>query len=627
MPRQRPREILDSDDDGSVFGGSDYDHEQTLDVLADTQDANYEADKEATLASHAATESTDLSFFQRVYGAQYAAVAGQPDESGLIPDTAPGKDWASASTDTVPATATTCQRKRWRGKSKETDVVDFAGSTPPEKNNSSGVWDMSSSALRQRNRRTYGRQKRDTESDELAPTQDPYAISEETPRVKRTRVRRGEVATQDSSPVMLVPPTTGEGGDDSNLVDTETDPSLYIPQSELTAGQKQEYQVVSFSPTERSEVVSDTFAYQHQPTSAAVEEVATTAVYKSSGMTTIAYPTPIRFKSSLRRRDGQTEAQTSGWDVYEPPQSSPDVLADLTSTEIPRAKRTRAKVVSSTVEEGVPASTRLPKKRRVVQDEDEVYGDWQQKASMEQHTNDQALSEEVPEEGADGQFDDQSGAPPVLESPEIATKQPSSPPESAPKKKRGRPKKRKPEKDTAPAQMEPSAAPAEPEAPAPPAKQKRGRPRKSEVKPTDDMAAQPVVETSEVDAIGSEPEALTEVPANAQPLITQPTEDSKHQEETADSSESKENSGSGPSKPATTKILKPAERAVDENEDTPMPKEEDMEDENLKETATPTIVLPKLNLGVKVQYRVGLSKKSKIAPLLKSLKRPTSTTS
>ncbi|EGS23596.1 uncharacterized protein CTHT_0002910 [Thermochaetoides thermophila DSM 1495] len=625
MSRQRPREILDSDDEGSVFGDSDYNCEQTLDMLPDTQDASYEANHEVVLASHAATESTDPSFFQRVYDAQYAAVAGQPDESGLIPDTLPGKDWVSVGTDTGPATATTSQRKRRRGRIQETDVVDLTSPTPLEKNNNSDVWDVPNSAPRQRNKRTYGRQ-RDTESDELAPTQDPFAVPEETPRLKRTRVRRGEVATQSSSPVMLVPSNTAEGGADSSSVNTEAGPSLYIPQSELAASQKQECQVVSLSPAEGSEVVSDTFAHQHQPTSSEIEEVATTALYKSSGMTTIAYPTPSRVKSSLRRREGQMEAQISGWGVYEPPQSSPDVLADLTSTENPKAKRTKAKVVSSTVEEKeTPPSIRLPKKRRVVQDEDEGYGDWQQVTSMEQHINDQALSEEVPEGGADEQFGDQSVAPPALESPEIATKQLSPPVESAPKK-RGRPRKRKFEEDMTPAQKEPAPVPTEPEAPVPPAKRKRGRLRKSEVKPTDDMPAQPAVET-EADAIGSNPETLTEVQVNPQPVMAQPTEDSRHKEETADSSESKENNGNGPSKPATAKDSMPAKRNVDEYEETPIPKEEDMEDGGSKEAATPAIVLPKLNLGMKAQYRVGLSKKSKIAPLLKSLKRPTSTIS
>jgi hypothetical protein len=65
--------------------------------------------------------------------------------------------------------------------------------------------------------------------------------------------------------------------------------SLYIAQSALTASQKQEYRMVSQSSDAPPETVE-----QSLPT----QQFVVGEIHKSSGATTIAYPTPSRVASS-----------------------------------------------------------------------------------------------------------------------------------------------------------------------------------------------------------------------------------------------------------------------------------------------------------------------------------------
>jgi hypothetical protein len=78
-------------------------------------------------------------------------------------------------------------------------------------------------------------------------------------------------------------------------------PSLYVAQSTLTASQKRQYVSVSLSSQDVPEVV-ETFL-PGQPSVGGGE------VYKSSGATTIAYPTPSRIGSSRRLPEVSEEVE------------------------------------------------------------------------------------------------------------------------------------------------------------------------------------------------------------------------------------------------------------------------------------------------------------------------------
>ena len=341
------REILDSEDDGSDFGGgSEFgdaavpaEPEMPLVEPRDLVEVHGTLDMDAS--HHAGTDSTDPSFFQRIYDQQQAAVA-MPD---IIPDTAPvdpstwtGTDLSSAPpmgqkqkhqardhssltsiTDPVPGNR---KSKRTR-EVPQTDVIDLTDITPPRRDAASAasdVWDVPTSARSQRaTRTTYGNRKlaqlsfeQDSTPHAMPDTQDPYAFPDATPPAKKTTGRGtpssfAQQAPQ-SSPVMLVPTAEAFSSDrragssrkkkaslgvESSMPDTAA-PSLYVTQSILTASQKQEYRMVSLS--------SDVDASEMLPPGQSFGA----DMYKSSGATTVAYPTPSRVASS-RRMAGITE--------------------------------------------------------------------------------------------------------------------------------------------------------------------------------------------------------------------------------------------------------------------------------------------------------------------------------
>ena len=285
-------------------------------------------------ASHnPGTDSTDPSFFQRIYDQQQAAAHAQD----LIPDTAPAgpsastwtqissapppghkpqpKDHSSLTsiTDPVPAS-----RKSKRSREvPRTEIIDLT-ETPRKEAASleSDVWDVPTSARSQRTTTTYGKRKlaplsleQEPTPDVMPDTQDPYAFPDATPPAKRKTGRdhpsSSAQQSPDSSPLMLIPTEDVNTSDrrmrssrkkqasfgvESSMPDTAA-PSLYVTQSTLTASQKREYRTVSLSSEampEGSEMLPP-----DQPFGAG-------EVYKSSGATTIAYPTPSRVASSRR---------------------------------------------------------------------------------------------------------------------------------------------------------------------------------------------------------------------------------------------------------------------------------------------------------------------------------------
>jgi hypothetical protein len=253
-----------------------------------------------------------------------------------------------------------------------------------------------------------------------------------------------------------------------------------------------------------------------------------------------------------------------------------------------------------------PASTRRAKKRKVVREaEDEV---WeldplgrtqesndapQQDAQADGEAGDAAHTAQ-PEADVDGQAPTPEAEPLDVETVEapLTTRKP------VPKGKRGRKKKGAKTQEPAPeleepiqtAETEPALAPEPVEDTEPPAKRKRGRPRKSgAAKPQPEPEYEPQQQPSEeaqpdVD-INTAPQPLSEVDHNSQPS------------------------------PAVATDVGDGDTAGDSKEnELPVVK-----DAVVKEKATKKE--KQAAKDVKVQYRVGLSKKTRIAPLLKCLKK------
>ncbi|KAK4040579.1 hypothetical protein C8A01DRAFT_15569 [Parachaetomium inaequale] len=673
-PRQ---EILDSEDDGSDFGDGPQ--------FGETETHETEVPQETIGASHTAagTDSTDPSFFQRIYNQQQHAAAGMQD---VIPDTAPpgpaASTWTDISsapppggqkqpqakgsssltsvTDPVPAS-----RKAKRARQvHQSEVIDLTDITTPRKeaaaSGTSDPWDVPPPSPRsQRTTRTYGkRQQLSLEQEEALPstmldTQDPYAFPDATPPT-RQNTRRGTPsssarhAPQDSSPVMMLVPTEeaassekrtrssrkkkkeasfgGIGGmeSSSSLADTAVPPSLYVSQSSLTASQRQEYQVVSLSSEAVPEVPDEEMS---SPLAGQALGVGMGEMYKSSGATTIAYPTPSRAASSRRRLpgvveegegegegDGGVAGASLGYDVgYQ--QSSPDVLTDMTTATASRSKRSRTKVVSSAgldaSELETPASTRRAKKRKVVREvEDEV---WELDPLGRTQENNDAPQQDTQNEGEGGDaahtaqpelsVDGQASVPEVETLNVEATEAPIAIPKPAPKGKRGRKKKGPKTQEPAPeleepiqtAEAEPELAPEPSEATEPPGKRKRGRPCKSgTAKPQPEPEYEPSQQHTD--------EAQAEVETDTAP---QPLSELDHNSQPSAAVATKEGGGDAIGDTKENELPAAKEAAVKEK-----PTEKEKPAKDVKSGA------------LKVQYRVGLSKRSRIAPLLKCLKKP-----
>ncbi|KAH6847977.1 hypothetical protein B0I37DRAFT_376335 [Chaetomium sp. MPI-CAGE-AT-0009] len=643
------REVLDSEDDGSDFGDG-----------PETEPVYGNEGFETIGASHnidASINSTDPSFFQRIYDQQNAAA----DVQDVIPDTAPSGHAASAWTDISSApppgqkplvndysslTPVTDpvpgSRKPKRTREvREADVIDLTDITTPRKETASGtsdVWDVPTSARSQRTTRTYGNRKaaqlsleQESMPNTLPDTQDPYAFPDATPPARTSR--RGSPSSpaqqaQDSSPVMLIPTEAPVSSDrrtrssrkkktsfdpESTMPDTAV-PSLYVTQSTLTASQKEQYEAARLS--------SEAMPPEASETSFAGQSLDVGEMYKSSA-TTVAYPTPSRLTSSRWLPEVAEEADedavagvSPSYDVgYQ--QSSPDVLTDMTTTASSRSKRSRAKVVSppglDSFELESPAPARRAKKRKVVREaeddpweRDPLGGTQEDNHPLQQGAQAQGevgdTGHSVPQPAAD--MDAQTLLPEVEPIDVEATEVPATTPKPTAKNKRGRKKKgaktQEPalesDKPTQAAEAEPEPVPEPAEITEPPAKRKRGRPRKSETsKPQPEPEIEP--EQQSYEEAGPEAETntavqpLSEVDRNSQPSPEVAAADTKG----GALGDSKENDAAV-AKDAAVKG-KPTEKE--------------------KQAAKDVKSGPQ-----KVQYRVGLSKRSRIAPLLKCLKKP-----
>ncbi|KAK3997051.1 hypothetical protein QBC44DRAFT_354957 [Cladorrhinum sp. PSN332] len=595
------RVILDSEDDDS-----DFEVTNTGDEIGQRH--------ETIIPQTTSTAETDSSLFARVYNQAVAlmhpSAAGTSSES-RIPDTLPpttGLSSESLSTvipDTFPPTAgqmpelepsllmPSSTRKSGRARTKTQKATEAIGLTTPRKAlDTDTVWDVPSSQVggSANSTRSSARGKR-SRPVEATTQNDPYEFPEATPAPKK-RAKRGTQTSPvsnevDSSPIMLVPAETPSSirrsgrNKDGGASDTPT--QLYVAQSELTASQKQQYEVVNVSSQNGLEAP--------QPSLPSLSAGFAEMTHKSSGVTasTIPYTTPSRLGSSRHEMpstagpgDTWVEKNTSAVQTEnQPQQSSPDVLTDVPASTSAK-KRGRKK-----------AATRAAKKRKVV-----IYGSDDDVDELDGAYGDEEASGPPVEEPQD--IVDETFAPEP--EPELITETAPSPKEPPAKKKRGRKKKEGTPVEPVVQSEEPSFEPLNAaESGEPPSKKRRGRPRKS------DMAKAP---TPEPVLPPIEPEPLAEVPRTqkrGRKKITDEEEEEEAYKPVAEVEAEEEDDVKENKKQQETKAVVVVEPEVKKKEEKPAP------------AKTAADVIAATN---KVQYRVGLSKRSRIAPLLKSLKKP-----
>ncbi|KAK4640258.1 hypothetical protein QC761_605415 [Podospora bellae-mahoneyi] len=575
-----PREILDSEDDGDGFDNDQEEYGETLvppDAVVEQQAAAPPA-ASAAINNVAATNisttalSTDSSFFERVYEGQYIAFDLEQPVAAT----------------TVTATEMPPSTRKATGRAKAKTNVAVVDLTTPRKTD---VWDFPGSSLpptAEPGSRRSARKRAQVGVGVGEEEEDPYAFPESTPAAKRTRRSLGAAA----SPVALV----GGGG-------------MYVATSEMTASQKEQHVAVSLPNSSTSEVMGGTL-----PTLPHGEG------QSSSGgtLSTIAYTTPSRIGSSDRRDISSMGGVGSsvggglgsgGGEIDTPAryQSSPDVLNDMAPPSTGSKRKARGKTdmkpPTST------ASGRKTKKRRIIEDE---------------------------EDGDFGAENDQSHV-----SEDISTEViPQAEPEPQPKKKRGRKKKEPvpPPEEAAPdvelselyhpdaeaTASEGQVAPlpdmeceAAPEAVEPepvveeqaPVKKRRGRPKKAD---TVARTQHVVIEVKE-EGVEELREPLAEVPANTQTNGKKtPARKGKGGRKKKEVVVGSEVDGEGDDGEwGEKKLVEEQEEVAEEKKETKVEVKKVKEE---KVVAGGTPIKP-------AGYRVGLSKRSRIAPLLKSLRK------
>ncbi|KAK4226992.1 hypothetical protein QBC38DRAFT_479015 [Podospora fimiseda] len=593
------RVILDSEDDDSDF-------EETPNIGGDIDQTETEKRHETIIPQTRSTAETDSSesLFARVYNQAVDLMhppEGENFPESRIPDTLPSSESLSTVIpDTFPPTepslpmpSSTRKSGRARTKTqKETETIDLR--TPSKAIDTDTVWDVPSSQVggSARSSRSSARAKRNRTAD--TTTQDPYEFPEGTPAPNK-RAKRGQPTNEvDSSPIILVPTDTPSSlrlstrSSNTSAAALDTSNQLYVAQSELTTSQIQQYEVVNVSSQNGMEAP--------QPSLPALPADLGEVTHKSSGATvrTIAYTTPSHFGSS--RQDMPSTAGPGDASMEEAPvtlenqpeQSSPDVLTDI-PTSTAAKKRGRKKAAFSSAPTNSSSAPRA-KKRKV------VYGSDDDADELDGAYGDEEIPEPPVEEPQDTV--DETFAPEV--EAELMVEIAAPPPEPAAKKKRGRKKKDPTPVEPVPQLEEPSfETPVVEEAEEPPSKKRRGRPRRSEVAkaPTPEVESEPV-----------EPEPLARAPRNTQRGRKKKTEEEKEEEQEEEAYKPEPGPGDDV-KENKKQEMKPVEQPVTKTKEEKKPAKE--------KTAADVIAATN-----KVQYRVGLSKRSRIAPLLKSLKKP-----
>ena len=693
------REILDSEDEGSDFSPvKDTIGEGLVQIDGDALDQPRVEAHDAAATNASSLKSTDPSFFRRIYEEQRAVAAGKSNECpapapeadmSVVGSSSQIKNFSSLTSITDPSTANQKTKKKDSAAGKDVIDLTLTQVTTPRKEAVSGEvdpWDVPSSPLpaiegsravsktksASKVAKTYGKRKRASQqstSSQAGP--DPYdfpSTADPSPARTTKKTKRGmqsplPTLSEDSSPVMLVPQTEDGGsgrrasrrkresprslGSSSVVPDT----GLYIAPSALTASQKQQYQLIAMSSDPGQDTLEPALP---------VLEVGEQQLQKSSMATTIAYSTPSRFASSgMGSLPSTAGPELPSVPVAEhEPSSSPDVISE----EARKSKRGR--------QQEPPLETRSARKKRATRyqssqldgTEDGGCVDATMDLDAAQATRGQELmglpiEDDVPQPedslnqgydehrpGSAGQTNaaaaaadqdpDYNVAPLKEEKPEAPT--------PAPKKKRGR-KKKEPviEDDVDVSLLEENQVPVSDvllaEDSEPPAKKKRGRPRKSTLPPEPDTPATKLVDDSSIETpppptstaktgrrgrkkeeavksaeyVVEEEEKVEDEPAPALAEISQNSRPSSARDRVINASDDDDDDYDGGTKEndsATKVVVAP-------------PKRESVEEKKEVKKATTAPAVASQASATKVQYRVGLSRKSRIAPLLKIMRK------
>ncbi|KAJ9144834.1 hypothetical protein NKR19_g6286 [Coniochaeta hoffmannii] len=515
---------------------------------------------------------------------------------------------------------------------------------------------------------------------ELSPGQSPALSvthsdvrSPPEPRQKRRRVSSSRQAAPNSQEVdLLVIPRSEDKmvSSDSTFV-TPVDNSssivedslkartttslLVVPSTTMTPSQKEEYKFVSLSS-------SETDRSREQPGLPQIGQAE--YLHKSSGSATIKYPTPIEYASSGRREAHPGEYGTAASNrprrkrnaVHSDPHSSPDIIsapaviprekhvvsnwnADeeddswmATASMLPPKVRSRGKVVSIPEElqmlsPGAGKAERDPRDRFV-----EVYllpehpdlegetthipkepGQMKTRGTKRKEVSTEAVAEEALPDTAPPRTEEER-----VRLDEDVTESPVEPP---PKKRRGRPRK-EPQSQAIVIDDDPDVFSPDPrETPVPPdggdetpkPKKKRGRPKKGDAAKSAEKVAPD--ESHQDKAVGHD--ITTDVTGGRTSRMTTSCKDTPgiDEQHTGALSERDGNSnlGASPAKAATTE-MDAIDNAAKENQVAEAKDKKDAAKERKNGT-------PGSSQLSKVQYRVGLSRKTRIAPLLKSFRK------
>ncbi|UPL01579.1 hypothetical protein LCI18_012513 [Fusarium solani-melongenae] len=430
-------------------------------------------------------------------------------------------------------------------------------------------------------------------------------------RRKRRKVEYPEASLQGSNEVDLVtiPFSNDNEGQESQPEPTPSmlpptlpvmdDVSFYIAPKPLTETQKMEYESVHMPSSDSlNQPLPPIYQFNIQNIGSSDEATNVntprsnaTCLMSTAPMPSTA-PVPSSMMDPLRMATGQSVGLR--WD------SSPDVIAGGESP--PREKQPRQRERQRRESPAEPVVYEVPEPTRVDQPELPAVEETRPVHNEPQHL--EAPAEPLVE-------------PPTEPPAEIPTEPVTKPPAKA-KKPRGRPKKKAAAEEVTPADQPEGTPVTKP-------KKKRGRPRKADQPTKEAKEASPQVEQPSVnDAVPSaKVTRRSAAKFEAHHQVEEVKVDDEQEEESKEAIDSRENkSVLQESRPTSMNKVDPSEDEISKPlEDTTTPRKEEKEEKPavVSKTTTPSRGLSAiLNKPV---YRVGLSKKSRIAPLLKCLRK------
>ncbi|KAI8718440.1 hypothetical protein NCS52_00622900 [Fusarium sp. LHS14.1] len=445
------------------------------------------------------------------------------------------------------------------------------------------------------------------------PVDDGLEISP-SGRRKRRKVEYLEASLQGSNEVDLVtiPFSNENEGRESQPAPTPSmlpptlpvmdDVSFYIAPKPLTETQKMEYESVHMPSSDSlNQPLPPIYQFNIQNIGSSDEATNVntprsigTCLMSTAPMPSTA-PVPSSVMDPLRVATGQSVGLR--WD------SSPDVIAGGESP--PREKQPKQRERQRRENPVEPVVDEVPEPTRVDQPEVPAVEETRAVDNEPQHLEPPA---EPPVEPL---------VEPLVEPPVELPTEPAPKPPAKAKKPRGRPKKKAAAEEDQPVDQSEATPATKP-------KKKRGRPRKADQPATEMKEPSPQVEQLSVDDVA--PTKVTKrskAKVEAQHQVEEVKVDDEQEEESKNSTDSPDDKAvlqeskpnainkADPSKDETSKPL----------EDTITPRKEEKEEKPAAANKTTT---PSRGLSAilnKPVYRVGLSKRSRIAPLLKCLRK------